>query len=86
MWNTELYNHNLTKILKQPPPLSMLVQDATRFLLRYYQNIAIWPLQVYSSAIVFSPHKSVVRGLNLINIPTWLREIPHVEETWATLI
>jgi WD40 repeat protein len=64
----------------------MLVQDATRFLLRYYQTIATWPLQIYSSAIIFSPQTSAVRKNNLDKIPRWLRKLPQVEEAWASLI
>ena len=64
----------------------MLVQDATRFLLRYYQTIATWPLQIYSSAIIFSPQTSAVRRDNLDKIPRWLRKLPQVEEAWASLI
>ena len=64
----------------------MLVQDATRFLLRHYQTLATWPLQAYSSAIVFSPQTSVVRRDNLDKVPTWLRKLPQVEDAWASLI
>ena len=62
------------------------VQDATGFLLRHYQTIATWPLQVYSSAIVLSPERSMVRVTNLGKIPNWLRALPQVEEAWAPLV
>jgi WD40 repeat protein len=64
----------------------MLVQDATRFLLRHYRTLATWPLQTYSSAIIFSPQASVVRNNNLDKVPTWLRKLPQVEDAWASLI
>lgn len=32
----------------------MLVQDAMRFLLRHYQTVTTWALQIYSSAIVLA--------------------------------
>jgi WD40 repeat protein len=66
--------------------LSTLLQDAKRFLLRHYQTLSTWPLQIYSSAIVFSPQASIVRRNNLDKIPAWLRKIPRVEDTWASLI
>ncbi|KAF4627652.1 hypothetical protein G7Y89_g10498 [Cudoniella acicularis] len=72
--------------LKKNPFLSMLVQDATRFLLRYYLTVATWPLQIYSSAVVFSPQTSVARRDNLDKLPTWLRKVPKIEESWASLI
>ena len=56
------------------------------FLLRHYQTVSTWPLQVYSSAMVFSPATSVVRRENLDKIPRWLTNIPTVEEEWASLI
>ena len=64
----------------------MLMDDATRFLLRHYQTIATWPLQIYSSVIVSSPRKSVVRSDNLSKVPVWLKKLPQVEEAWASLI
>ena len=66
--------------------MSAFVQDATRFLLRHYQTIATWPLQVYSSAIVLSPQTSMVRVANLGKIPNWLRALPQVEEAWPPLV
>jgi WD40 repeat protein len=45
-----------------------------------------WPLQIYTSAIVFSPQTSIVRRDNLSKIPTWFRKIPQVEATWESLI
>ena len=62
------------------------MQDATRFLLRHYQTIATWPLQIYSSAILFSPQASVVRTNNLDKIPRWLKKTPLTENEWASLI
>ncbi|KFZ24532.1 hypothetical protein V502_00989 [Pseudogymnoascus sp. VKM F-4520 (FW-2644)] len=75
-----------TDVIKKTPSLSNLVQDATRFLLRHYLTIATWPLQIYSSAIVFSPRTSVVRTNNLDKLPMWLGKLPQVEDSWASLI
>ncbi|KFY03079.1 hypothetical protein V490_00302 [Pseudogymnoascus sp. VKM F-3557] len=76
----------LTDILKKNSSLLMLVQDATRFLLQHYPTIATWPLQIYSSAMVFSPQTSVVRRNNLDKLPKWLRKLPQMEDSWASLI
>ncbi|KFZ18716.1 hypothetical protein V501_01054, partial [Pseudogymnoascus sp. VKM F-4519 (FW-2642)] len=76
----------LTDALKKSPSLLMLVQDATRFLLQHYPTIATWPLQIYSSAIVFSPQTSVVKTNNLEKLPTWFRKLPQMEDSWASLI
>ncbi|KAG4428234.1 hypothetical protein IFR05_016284, partial [Cadophora sp. M221] len=63
-----------------------IADDAIRFLSRHYQTLATWPLQAYSSAIIFSPQTSIVRSNNLEKVPTWLRKFPQVEDTWASLI
>ena len=62
------------------------MEDATRFLLRHYQTIVTWPLQIYSSAIILSPQASAVRRENLDKAPRWMRKLPRVDETWASLI
>ena len=49
-------------------------------------HLANWPLQTYSSAIIFSPQTSVVRRDNLDKVPVWLKKVPHVEDTWTSLI
>jgi WD40 repeat protein len=64
----------------------MLVQDVIRFLLRHYPTLATWPLQIYSSAIVFSPQTSEVRRNNLDKLPEWLRKLPQMEDSWTSLI
>ncbi|XHF98690.1 hypothetical protein AWENTII_002232 [Aspergillus wentii] len=76
----------LTSMAKDSPFLSILVQDTKRFLLRHYHMLTNWPLQTYSSAIIFSPETSVVRKENLGKTPTWLRKIPHMEDSWESLI
>jgi WD40 repeat protein len=62
------------------------MKDALRFLFRHYQTIVTWPLQTYSSAIVLSPQASAVRRANLDKVPRWLRKVPRVDETWASLV
>ena len=48
--------------------------------------VAAWPLQIYSSAIIFSPQLSELRRGNLDKIPTWLGNIPRTEDAWTSLI
>ncbi|KAF7524995.1 hypothetical protein PCG10_005346 [Penicillium crustosum] len=73
-------------ILKDDSLALALVQDAMRFLLRHYHTLSHWPLQIYSSAIVFSPESSVVKRENLPKIPVWLRNAPPIEDSWTPLI
>jgi hypothetical protein len=62
------------------------MQEATRFVLRHYSTMAEWPLQIYSSAILFTPQTSMIRRENLGKVPSWLKELPEVEEVWSPLI
>ncbi|KAJ5901856.1 G-protein beta WD- 40 repeats containing protein [Penicillium taxi] len=75
---------NLTK--DGHPLVSALVQDTTRFLLRHYYTINNWPSQIYSSAIIFSPELSIVKRENSDKIPGYLKRVPLMEDTWASLL
>ncbi|KAJ5337057.1 G-protein beta WD- 40 repeats containing protein [Penicillium brevicompactum] len=76
----------LANLAKDHSCLSSLVQDATRFLSRHYHTIANWPLQIYSSAIIFSPESSIVKTKSMNKIPIWLRKPPKMEENWSSLV
>ncbi|KAG5797868.1 hypothetical protein H9Q69_003096 [Fusarium xylarioides] len=52
--------------------LTELLRDARRFILSYKQAIEIAPLQVYASALVFSPTRSLVRELFGKEEPNWI--------------
>ncbi|KAL4947742.1 hypothetical protein BDW69DRAFT_107656 [Aspergillus filifer] len=71
---------------KNDSPALALVQDAMRFLMRHYHTISHWPLQIYSSAIIFSPESSIVKRENLRKIPAWLGRPPPMEENWTPMI
>ncbi|KIM97029.1 hypothetical protein OIDMADRAFT_105875 [Oidiodendron maius Zn] len=66
--------------------LADVADDAIRFLLRHYLILVTWPLQIYSSAIVFSPQTSIVRRNNVDKLPAWLRKVPQIEDSWTSLI
>jgi WD40 repeat protein len=57
-----------------------------RFVLRHYSTIAEWPLQIYSSALLFTPEASIIRRGNLGKVPSWLKKLPEVEKVWSPLI
>ncbi|PWI64171.1 hypothetical protein PCL_12072 [Purpureocillium lilacinum] len=64
------------------PGLTALIQDARRFILAHRRVIEIAPLQVYASALVFSPTRSLIRGLFQKEEPDWMILKPHMESTW----
>ncbi|CAG8890696.1 unnamed protein product [Penicillium egyptiacum] len=76
----------LVNITKDDLPTFALVQDATRFLVQHYHTLSHWPLQIHSSAVIFSPESSVVKRENLKRIPVYLRNVPLMEDNWASII
>jgi len=65
--------------------LYALVYDARRFVLSHRSVIEMAPLQVYNSALIFSPTKSVIRNLFLDQDQTWIKILPVVED-WNLLL
>ncbi|ETS82425.1 hypothetical protein PFICI_04301 [Pestalotiopsis fici W106-1] len=49
----------------EPGNLSSLLKDTTRFILRHMSMIDSMPLQIYRSALLFSPKNSIIRRLFL---------------------
>ncbi|KKF93679.1 Vegetative incompatibility protein HET-E-1 [Ceratocystis platani] len=62
--------------------LQEVVKDAHRFLLSHGGIIEIAPLQVYASALIFSPTKSLIRQLFSREEPDWINLKPMVETNW----
>jgi WD40 repeat protein len=44
------------------------------------------PLQIYCSALVFTPTKSIVRTQFEKDIPTWIQTKPNVQEDWSAAL
>lgn len=59
-----------------------LLLDIRRFILKHRSVIESAPLQIYSSALVFSPKNSLVRTLFQKNVPSWIRRLPEMQSTW----
>ena len=62
------------------------MEDATRFLLENRSVIEKAPLQVYSSALIFSPERSQVKSLFRDRIPKWIKTLPAVSTDWGPLL
>ncbi|KAH6977632.1 hypothetical protein EDB80DRAFT_264764 [Ilyonectria destructans] len=62
--------------------LAELLQDARRFILHHKRAMEVAPLQVYTSALVFSPTRSLVRELFKEGEPDWIMLKPHMESDW----
>ena len=64
--------------------LLALIQDAKRFILYNGSIIERAPLQVYASALVFSPGMSLIRRQISNQFPPWIKRLPEVEKDWSS--
>ncbi|KAH8598479.1 WD40-repeat-containing domain protein [Bisporella sp. PMI_857] len=66
--------------------LHTFIHDAKRFAL--YNRLAIeqTPLQLYCSALVFAPEKSIVRETFKKCIPAWIERKPRVQPYWSAAL
>ncbi|CAG8929648.1 unnamed protein product [Penicillium salamii] len=70
-------NHRKSKKASQ---LHTFVPDAFQFLLRNKLMIEEAPLQLYLSALIFSPNSSEVKKKNRKEIPSWILNEPNVPD------
>jgi WD40 repeat protein len=59
------------------------VRDAHRFILYNKWVIENYPLQVYASALVFSPANSLIRKSFEDEEPKWITMLSNVEGEWG---
>ncbi|CAI7631092.1 unnamed protein product [Penicillium glandicola] len=70
--------------LHENSALSKFLLDAKRFILKNTPAVAVAPLQLYVSALIFTPKASIVRGTGCL--PRWIREPPEVDRDWGFLL
>lgn len=63
-----------------------LVRDTRRFIQHFKYAIEDAPLQVYASGLVFSPARSIVRGLFARDEPKWIELKPVMEADWSACL
>ncbi|PVH67321.1 NACHT-domain-containing protein, partial [Cadophora sp. DSE1049] len=68
------------------PDLHDFIHDARRFAVSNRSIIEQAPLQVYCSALVFAPEKSIVRETFEGCIPSWIQRKPRVETYWNAML
>ncbi|KAK4097985.1 hypothetical protein N658DRAFT_432935, partial [Parathielavia hyrcaniae] len=68
---------------QNPSILRAVVYDAKRFLRSHSSIIEEAPLQVYCSALVFSPEASIIRQLYIHQLPKWIVRAPALSEDWS---
>ncbi|OCL01502.1 hypothetical protein AOQ84DRAFT_434833 [Glonium stellatum] len=62
------------------------LRDAKRFILKNRSIIEEAPLQLYSSALIFTPEKSIVRNTFKDQVPRWICRPPKVQRDWSALL
>jgi WD40 repeat protein len=61
--------------------ISTFLQDASRFILTHRSMIELYPVQVYSSAIFFTPESSIIRNIFQDYFPGWITLLP-IDPEW----
>ncbi|KAH0553451.1 hypothetical protein GP486_006481, partial [Trichoglossum hirsutum] len=63
-----------------------LVRDARRFIMYYKWTIENSPLQAYASALVFSPARSLIRGIFKEEEPKCITIKPAIRDKWSACL
>ncbi|KAF3153513.1 hypothetical protein TWF225_001947 [Orbilia oligospora] len=66
--------------------IASFLSDARRFLLQNLPIVDETPLQIYSSAIIFSPEKSIIRETFKMHIPKWIDKPPRMPQLWRPML
>ncbi|KAF2429981.1 hypothetical protein EJ08DRAFT_670710 [Tothia fuscella] len=66
--------------------LLKVIKDARRFVMSHKLAIENSPLQVYASALVFSPASSVIRGFFRHEEPEWITILPSITAGWSACL
>ncbi|EKJ74395.1 hypothetical protein FPSE_05466 [Fusarium pseudograminearum CS3096] len=72
-------------VLSQPG-LSELIEDELRFFLLFGPVIETHPLQIYTSGLLFSPQKSLIRNLFKQCTPNFVKKCPKADENWSPVL
>lgn len=73
----------VTSQLQEAPLAHDFIQDCHRFTMAFRRPIEQAPEQVYVSALVFSPSKSIVRQNFSHEMPQWIRSAMTLPEGWG---
>ncbi|KAF2630201.1 beta transducin-like protein HET-E4s [Macroventuria anomochaeta] len=77
---------SLVKEARDAEELTKLVQDARRFIMYHKGAIESYPLQVYASALLFSPTESAIRRLFQYEEPKGITVKPAMSDSWSACL
>lgn len=78
----KIVNANNMQVSEETPQLKKLAYDGLRFFRTHRSSIEVSPLQVYTSALIFSPIRSTIRELFHHEEPAWVAKKPAMEDDW----
>src|SRR5947209_16334303 len=70
----------------ESPGLYSFIHDAKRFLLYNRSIIEEAPLQIYWSALIFAPQRSLVRMQFKNEMPSSIKRLTKVQDQWSSLL
>ncbi|KAK6500105.1 hypothetical protein TWF481_010463 [Arthrobotrys musiformis] len=86
-WINEKETHSAiakrSLINNEGPEALRFLHDAKRFLLQSWRIVDQAPLQLYSSAIIFSPETSIIKARFRNHIPREICMLPKVQQFWG---
>ncbi|QGA15960.1 hypothetical protein EYB26_003627 [Talaromyces marneffei] len=62
------------------------LDDAIRFIRKNILMIDQAPLQLYVSALIFTPKSSIIRNKYIDKIPSWIQELADMESAWGAVL
>ncbi|KAF2189151.1 WD40 repeat-like protein, partial [Zopfia rhizophila CBS 207.26] len=68
------------------PSFIKILQDARLFIMYHVQAIHNSPLQVYASALIFSPDRSLIRSYFKEEEPKWISIKPAIGDQWSACL
>ncbi|CAG8127967.1 unnamed protein product [Penicillium salamii] len=77
---------SLQSLLKIDHPAQRLIREVKRFMLQNAQVITTAPLQVYVSALIFTPTKSLLRSKFQHEIPKFVSRSSPFQENWSAAL
>jgi predicted NACHT family NTPase len=66
--------------------LYKFLDDAMQFIRKNISMIDQAPLQLYASALIFAPRRSIIRNKFMDKIPSWIQKLPEVESAWSAVL
>ncbi|KAJ5117635.1 hypothetical protein N7448_011267 [Penicillium atrosanguineum] len=74
---------SMLDLLQTFMPGDEFLHDGKRFITKICQIADEAPLQIYCTGLIFAPRASLIREQFQLELPTWVCQLPRVNETWS---